>query len=205
MTEHIGVTYRSIGVGPIPTGGYHMAIFYTNNEGQTKVIEVGPSIDPPGVSPLTNAVVHEHYFSNSNTDSPFGKIAGGERPWTKSDELLPQSVLTNGDDLSLKWNSIKSTLNDGMSKGYEYQGPFDQNSNTFVRDAVRNAGIPVPDGIATDINGDIAAYWSPGANNLSKPINQSQSTQEPAGFSLTLRRTHRRRCQRPGAAACSAC
>jgi hypothetical protein len=40
MNEQIGVTYY----GPLIGGlGYHMAIFYTNSEGVTKVIEVGPA------------------------------------------------------------------------------------------------------------------------------------------------------------------
>ena len=99
MTEQIGVTYKPIYVGPVPTGGYHMALFYKNSKGETKVVEVGPSINPPGPIPLSQAAVQEHYFSRSQTDSPWRKIAGGERPWWPDDELLPRSVLVQDGDL----------------------------------------------------------------------------------------------------------
>jgi hypothetical protein len=66
MTEQIGVTYRPIYVGGERTGGHHMALFYDNGK-VTKVIEVGPSITPPGLFPQTAATVQEHFLSNSNT------------------------------------------------------------------------------------------------------------------------------------------
>jgi hypothetical protein len=152
-----------------------MALFYKNSKGETKVVEVGPSINPPGPIPLSRAAVQEHYFSRSQTDSPWGKIAGGERPWWPDDELLPQSVLVQEDDLSPQWNRVREKLARVMKAGYEYQGPFDQNSNTFVRDATEYAHIPAPDGIGTDIEGNIGAYWTPGARHLSNPIQLNQA------------------------------
>ena len=61
-----------------------------------------------------------------------------------------------------------------MKAGHEYQGPFDQNSNTFVRDATEYAHIPAQNGIGTDIEGNIGAYWTPGARHLSNPIQLNQ-------------------------------
>jgi hypothetical protein len=61
-----------------------------------------------------------------------------------------------------------------MRRGYEYQSPFDQNSNTFVRAAAENARIPVPDGIGRDIDGHVGEYWPPGARHLANPINPDE-------------------------------
>ncbi len=65
-------------------------------------------------------------------------------------------------------------LNDVKSKGYEYQGPLDQNSNTFVREAVRNAHLPQPTGDVADQYGNTTHYWTPGADRLTNPIKQDR-------------------------------
>ncbi len=104
MNEQIGVTYF-----PVLDGGYHMAEFYTNRAGETKVIEMAPADRSLGPVDLAKAVVHEHFFSNSNTDSPWGRIVGGERKWGESDLDRPLELLKEGDDLSGQWKSIQST------------------------------------------------------------------------------------------------
>jgi hypothetical protein len=143
----------------------------STNGKEAKVIEVGPSTPPPGPFLQARATLNEHFFSNSNTDSPWGRIAGGERDWGLPDELLPHAILAEGDDLSSQWNLVKAKLEEVKRRGYEYQSPFDQNSNTFVRDAAENARLPVPNGIGRDIDGQIGRYWTPGARHLSNPIN----------------------------------
>jgi len=170
MREQIGVTYLPIYVAGVHTGGYHMALFYDKGK-EAKVIEVGPSTPPPGPFLQSRATLHEHFFSNSNTDSPWGRIVGGERQWGLPDELLPHAILAEGNDLSSQWNLIRAKLEEVKRRGYEYQSPFDQNSNTFVRDAAEDAHLPVPNGIGRDIDGQIGRYWTPGARHLSNPIN----------------------------------
>jgi hypothetical protein len=170
MNEQIGVTYFPVLGG----AGYHMAVFYTNRAGETKVIEVGPADTSLGPIDLAKAFIQERFFSNSNTDSRWGPIVGGERKWESSDMDRPLELLKEGDDLSSEWNSIRSTLKDVKTRGYEYQGPFDQNSNTFVSEASRNARLPAPTGNVTDQYGNTTHYWAPGADQLTNPINQDQ-------------------------------
>ena len=170
MSEKIGVTYRPIYVGSVHTGGYHMALFYDNGK-EAKVIEVGPTTPPPSPFLQARATLNEHFFSNGNTDSPWGRIDGGERDWRRTDELLPHAILAEGDNLSSQWNLVKAKLEEVKRRGYEYQSPVDQNSNTFVRDAAETARLPVPNGIGRDIDGSIGRYWTPGARHLSNPIN----------------------------------
>jgi hypothetical protein len=67
MNEQIGVTY----FGPLIAGrGYHMAIFYTNGAGVTKVIEVSPARQDLGPVDQAKGFFQEQFFSNANTDSP---------------------------------------------------------------------------------------------------------------------------------------
>jgi hypothetical protein len=66
-----------------------------------------------------------------------------------------------------------------MAAGYEYQGPFRQNSNTFVREALENAQLPRPTGNVTDEFGTTTHYWTPGPDHLTNPINQNQSSNGP--------------------------
>jgi hypothetical protein len=66
-----------------------------------------------------------------------------------------------------------------MADGYEYQGPFRQNSNTFVRDALEHAQLPRPTGDVTDEFGATTHYRTPGEDHLANPINQNQSPNEP--------------------------
>jgi hypothetical protein len=102
MNEQIGVTYFPVLGG----AGYHMAVFYTNRAGVTRVIEVAPADKSLGPVDLAKAFIQERFFSNSNTDSPWGKIVGGEREWGDSDPDRPLELLKEGDDLSIQWNSI---------------------------------------------------------------------------------------------------
>jgi hypothetical protein len=169
MNEQIGVTYFPVLGG----AGYHMAVFYTNRAGETSVIEVEPLDHSLGPVDQAKAFIQERFFSNSNTDSPWGQIVGGERQWKAIDMERPLELLKEDDDLSNEWNSIRSTLKDVMTRGYEYQGPFDQNSNTFVSDALRNARLPQPTGNVTDPYGNTTPYWAPGADRLTNPINQA--------------------------------
>ena len=159
-----------------------MAVFYTNRAGETSVIEVGPKDQSLGPVDLAKAFIQERFFSNSNTDSPWGPIVGGEREWQPSAMERPLELLKEGDDLSKEWNSIRSTLKDVKTRGYEYQGPFDQNSNTFVSEALRNARLPAPTGNVTDQYGNTTHYWAPGADHLANPINQDQPSDAGATF-----------------------
>jgi hypothetical protein len=71
MNEQIGVTYFPVLGG----AGYHMALFYTNRAGETSVIEVGPADTSLGPIDLVKAFIQEHFFSNSNTDSPWDQLS----------------------------------------------------------------------------------------------------------------------------------
>jgi hypothetical protein len=84
---------------------------------------------------------------------------------------LPHAILAEGNDLSSQWNLVKAKLEEVKRRGYEYQSPIDQNSNTFIFDAAENARLPVPNGTGRDIDGKIGRYWTPGARHLSNPIN----------------------------------
>lgn len=87
MNEQIGVTYFPVLGGP----GCHTAVFYTNRAGETSVIEVGPADTSLGPVDLAKAFIQERFFSNSNTDSPWGPIVGGEREW-KSSDMSPNRI-----------------------------------------------------------------------------------------------------------------
>ncbi|SCW87365.1 hypothetical protein SAMN02927900_05924, partial [Rhizobium mongolense subsp. loessense] len=157
MSERILVTYSYIG----GTGSnYHLALHYITPTGH-HVLQGGPDI--PGMELLD--LINEEIYSDSNTDSPWGRII------IRSDDLLlgndiydgvPAVEVVEGIDLSDIWNLMQQAVDLIEAVGYEYR-PLSQNSNTLVRSLLETVGLNLP---------NPEGYPIPGAHNtLQDPLN----------------------------------
>jgi len=158
---------------------YHMALHYIDALGVEHVIQAGPQngSSPPGGT--LAEVYRQATDKSSNTDSPWGRLIATnedvyEPPSRPTD--LPRESIVSGDNLREKWDSILDAANRLNSEGYEYS-PFDQNSNTFVNEALRAAGLRaalgLSDDLPTDINDPLSNFYPiPGSvTRLTDPIN----------------------------------
>jgi hypothetical protein len=170
MSEQIGVTSLYV-MG----GAYHMALYYVRSDGTRKVVEFGPAGGNGDASAQSREVAQEFGIigGDTNRESPFGVLRGGERPWVPRDELLDREVLKQGDNLSANWDAIVQTaqrINDGNYKYF----PFEQNSNSVVRTAVDAAGLNRPTGIGESFEGELKGHWVPATENAI-PLDGPQS------------------------------
>ncbi len=190
MTERIGVTY--LPVVPIFGGpAYHMALFYDKGDGsKPSVIEFGPQNKSLGISQKVGGLLADLRRSCDST-SRFGPLMGGEREWSShgvdaeaNDSLRPQEVIAEDDDLNAPWAIVQGTKDEANVGRYTYC-PWSRNSNTSAMEAVARARLRRPSGVATDVNGDLNAYWVRGAGNRLTSPHSSDITAQPMSYEFT--------------------
>ncbi len=135
--ESIFVTYDNRG---LPPGYKHMALHYIDRTGVHRVVEAFPRNNKDWIEALLIAG-EQAPTSRRNDDSKFGVVSPDERPGEERDYTLPRETIHRGPDLSRYWRNIVGVADWVRSHGYEYR-LRDQNSNTFVAEALRYSGLP---------------------------------------------------------------
>ena len=167
MAETIEVRYRPV---QQPSGGiyYHKYFVYTNSNGEQYGASASPernsSVEPLG---LANEGLGEAFqwspFGNITTEVAAYKPAylpfePGFSDFDPTDTDSRETVKTGG-DLSSDWTKIVEAMGDIRDEKYIYR-PITQNSNTVVDEALRRAGVPLPQ------NDDPGENEAPGSGNV---------------------------------------
>jgi hypothetical protein len=191
--ERIFVSYSRVPQDASFTVGYHKIINYIDTNGVHRIIEATPEITGLSVGARVAGLLDTIFWSESGLPSPFGRIV-------TSGEIIANPVhatyayydLAWGDDLSSVWRQIVDFGREVNAGNYEYR-PLSQNSNTFVDEALRRAGLP-PTGDAATYPNDPAVVHEFEAPGSGMPLrhrfldNMNQLGREcfPAGTAITL-------------------
>ncbi len=121
----------------------HLALYYRDREGNHHVIEAFPKDrlrDSKMVAEVLSGVLTGDL---ANDDSRFGTLVASERSGDERDRGLRRIFITQSADLSDRWRLVREMMDLVNNRGYEYRAD-DHNSNTFVAEALRHAGLPRP-------------------------------------------------------------
>ncbi len=149
MIERI---YISLDPEGLESDFMHLALNYLDREGNHHVIEAFPRDRLTGFDVVAEAFKGWLVGDYVNSDSRFGTLVAGERPGDPTDRDLRKIFITQAVDLSDEWRLVREMRDIVNKYGFEYRAD-DHNSNTFVAEALRHAGLRRPQLARSEVPG----------------------------------------------------
>ncbi|PPK76541.1 hypothetical protein B0F87_103148 [Methylobacter tundripaludum] len=151
--ETIEVRYSYIQGLPTPWDNFHKSIIYTNSNGERFVVEALPTFRPD--------TLQTTYEAETGQGTPYGPIKADIHPDTAINDPIYNETIAASNDLSSEWNTVKQAM-EFIGDGNTPYKPWSQNSNYSVDEALKMAGLPMPE--RDSIFG--SGYFAPGSQQL---------------------------------------